>query len=87
MSTICSDGCVGDGACDVDDGDDDNVGEADNRDNGDDNGDIWWKQTARDGYKFPQDHTARQTLRLQETLEASDGAVQSLFNDWDRWPS
>ena len=40
MSTICSDGCVGDGACDVDDGDDDNVGEADNRDNGDDNGDI-----------------------------------------------
>lgn len=36
---------------------------------------------------FPQDHTARQTLRLQETLEASDGAAQSLFNDWDRWPS
>ena len=40
ISTICSDGCVGDGACDADDGDDDNVGEADNRDNGDDNGDI-----------------------------------------------
>ena len=30
---------------------------------------------------FPQDHTTGQTLRLQETLEASDGAVQSLFKD------
>ena len=26
---------------------------------------------------FPQDHTTGQTLRLQETLEASDGAAQS----------
>ena len=40
MSTIFSDGCAGDGACDVDDGDDDNVGEGGNRDNGDDNGDV-----------------------------------------------
>ena len=35
MSTIFSDGCVGDGACDVDDGDDNDVGEGDNSDNGD----------------------------------------------------
>ena len=53
MSAIFTDGCVGDGACDVDDGDDNNVGEADIRDNGNDNGDIWWKQTAQDGYNIP----------------------------------
>ena len=40
MSAIFSDGCIGDGACDVDDGDDNNVGEADISDSGNDNGDI-----------------------------------------------
>lgn len=81
MSTTFSDGCVGDGACDVGDGDDmmlvkvitltmvmTMVISDENR------------QPEMD-ITFLQDHTTGQTLRLQETLEASDGAVQSLFKD------
>lgn len=58
MSTTFSDGCVGDGACDVDDGGDNDVGEGDNSDNEGDSSTISDenRQPEMDIITFLQDH-------------------------------